>query len=258
MPVAELRSGLRQSLRWLNRRRSLVALVQAGREVLPGDRDFGDPMSTAGTSPAHVLGRRAWTLHGGRLSLLAELALAGLQVADWLGEDVRGVAAGEEQTILFTDLSGFSQWALAAGDDDAAALLRSTDAVITEVVDAHDGVLVKRLGDGAMAIFADCEPAVAAAFDAIVNVRELRVDSYQPVLRAGVHAGRPLRIGNDYVGVDVNIAARLCEAAPKGEVLISDQVRRRAAGSFGSSYAKDTHLRGVPPDVDVFLAHQRG
>jgi hypothetical protein len=29
--------GLRGGLRWLNRRRSLVALVQAAREVLPGD-----------------------------------------------------------------------------------------------------------------------------------------------------------------------------------------------------------------------------
>jgi adenylate cyclase len=258
MPVAELRSGVRHGLRWLNRRRSLVAVVQAAREVIPGDSGFGDPMSTTGTSPAHVLGRRAWTLQGGRLTLLAELALAGLQVADWLGEDVRGVAAAEEQTILFTDLSGFSQWALSTGDEDTATLLRSTDAVITEAVEGNEGVLVKRLGDGAMAIFADCGPAVGAAFEAIANVRELRVDSYLPVLRAGVHVGRPLRIGNDYVGVDVNIAARLCEAAPAGEVLISDQVRKRAGGSFSSSYAKDTHLRGVPPDVDVFLAHQPG
>jgi adenylate cyclase len=258
MPVAELRSGLRHGLRWLNRRRSLVALVQAAREVIPGDSGFGDPMSTTGTSPAHVLGRRARTLHGGRLSLLSEMALAGLQVADWLGEDVRGVAAAEEQTILFTDLSGFSPWALNAGDEEAAALLRNADAVITEVVESRDGVVVKRLGDGVMAIFADCEPAVAAAFEAIASVRRLRVDGYRPELRAGVHAGRPQRIGNDYVGVDVNIAARLCEAAPRGEVLVSDRVRRRAGDSLGASHAKDTHLRGVPPEVDVYLAHHSG
>jgi class 3 adenylate cyclase len=175
--------GLRGGLRWLNRRRSLVALVQAAREVLPGDSGFGDPMSTAGTSAAHALGRRAWTLQDGRFSLLGELALAGLQVADWLGEDIRGVASGEEQSILFVDLRGFSRWALSAGYRDVADLLRNADAVITEAVESREGVVVKRLGDGAMAIFADCEPAVDAAFEAISGVRRINIGSYRPVLR---------------------------------------------------------------------------
>jgi adenylate cyclase len=227
--------------------------VQATREVLPGDDSFGDPMSTAGTSPAHVLGRRAWTLQGGRWSLLAELALAGLQVADWLGEDVRGVAASEEQSILFTDLSGFSPWALGADTEEVADLLRKADAVITEAVETHDGVVVKRLGDGAMAIFGSCPPAVEAAFEAIAAVRRVRANGYRPMLRAGLHVGQPQRIGNDYVGVEVNIAARLCEAAPTGNVLISRDVRDRLEDHGLSTRPADTHLRGVPADIDPHL-----
>jgi hypothetical protein len=84
------RKGFQRGMRWLNRRRSLVSVVRAGRQVLPGDSDFGDPMSTVGTSPPRVLGRRAGALNQGRLSILAEISLAGLQVADWLGEDLRG------------------------------------------------------------------------------------------------------------------------------------------------------------------------
>jgi adenylate cyclase len=243
-------------MRWINQRRSLVAVVKAGRQVMPGDSHFGDPMSTSGTSPAHVLGRRAWTLSGGRWSLLAELALTGLQVADWLGEDVRGVAAADEQSILFADLRGFSPWALSAGDEEAASLLRRADAVITEVVETRDGVVVKRLGDGTMAIFADCEPALEAAFEAIAEVQGVRVDGYRPALRAGLHVGRPMRIGNDYVGVDVNIAARLCEAAPTGGVLISDEVRKRIPEEWHTTPATETRLRGVPPDISVHLVEE--
>jgi adenylate cyclase len=106
------RAAIRGGLRWLNRRRSAAALLQATRELLPGDPSFGDPMSTTGSSPAHVLGRRAWTLQEGRLTLLSELLLAALQVGDWLEADVRGVASAEEQSILFVDLNGFSRWAL--------------------------------------------------------------------------------------------------------------------------------------------------
>jgi adenylate cyclase len=245
-------TATRDALRWLNRRRSLVAVVGALRELAPGDSDFGDPMSTAGTSAAHALGRRAWALQGGRLNLLSELALAGLQIADWLGEDVRGISAGEEQSILFTDLRGFSQWALGARESEVVALIRGVDSAITEAVQAHDGVVIKRLGDGAMAIFAGCPDAIAAAFEAISSVAEITVDDYRAVLRAGLHVGRPQRIGSDYVGVDVNVAARLCEAAPAGRVLISGAVRERIGDSLPTAPAPGVHPRGVPRDVPIY------
>ncbi len=257
-PLDELRVGLRSSLGWLNRRRSLVALVQATRELLPGDSSFGDPMSTGGTSTAQALGRLAWRLQDGRFSLLGELAQAGLQVADWLGEDIRGVAAGDQQTILFVDLRGFSQWALRTPASDVAELLRRVDATVTEVVEARCGVVVKRLGDGAMAIFGDCEPAVETAFEAIKEVGTIRVRGYRPMLRVGIHRGQPYRIGQDYVGVDVNIAARLCEAAPAGGVLVSGQVRDELAGGrWSAAAATDIWLRGVPDDVSIYFARQR-
>ncbi len=81
-----------------------------------------------------------------------------------MGEDVRGISAADQQTILFVDLRGFSQWALRAEDTDVAELLRGVDAAVTEVVEARAGVVVKRLGDGAMAVFAECDSAVEAAF----------------------------------------------------------------------------------------------
>jgi adenylate cyclase len=253
-PLDEVRAGLRSSLRWLNRRRSLVTLVHATREVLPGDPSFGDPMSTAGTSTAHALGRLAWRLQDGRFNLFGELALAGLQVADWLGEDVRGVSASDQQTILFVDLRGFSQWALRADETDVADLLRRVDAAVTEVVEARAGIVVKRLGDGAMAVFSECESAAEAAFAAIDQVRWIRVGGYQPSLRAGIHRGRPYRIGQDYVGVDVNIAARLCEAAPAEAVLVSGQVREELADHWPAATATDIWLRGVPDDISIYLA----
>jgi adenylate cyclase len=255
--IGDFRTGVYEGLRWLNHRRSFVALIRAARELLPGDASFGDPMSTAGASASHLLGRRAWTLQDGRFSLLSEVMLAGLQLADWLEGDVRGVASGEEQSILFLDLRGFSKWALEAPRTDIAGLLRQVDAVVTEAVEAREGVVVKRLGDGAMAIFADCEPALKAAYEAIAEVRALCVNHYQPILRGGLHVGRPDRIGTDYVGLDVNIAARLCEAAPSHGVLISDAVFQRLAGRWPVSQAKDIELRGVPDEVAIHYAGPR-
>lgn len=42
-----------------------------------------------------------------------------------------------------------------------------------------------------------------------------------------MHWGSPRKLGGDYLGVDVNIAARVAEAAKAGEVLVSDALAER-------------------------------
>jgi len=243
-------------MRWGNRQPSLIATVRGVRHALPGDSHFGDPLSTTGMTAARVLGRRAWALTDGRFGVLAELSLAGLQIADWIGEDVRGLSASDGFTILFADLREFSAWALEVGDERANALLRNADAVITDAIEARGGVVVKRLGDGTMAIFPQCPEAIEAAFSAIEQVRRIDADGYRPQLRCGVHVGKPQRIGEDFIGVDVNIAARLCEAAPAGEVLVSEAVRERVQDGSLETRSTETRLRGVPADLPIFLAER--
>jgi adenylate cyclase len=254
VPINIAKSGLR----WFNRRRSLVQMVRAWRQVLPGDSSFGDPMSTVGVSPARVLGRRAGAINEGRLSLLAEVSLAGLQMADWLGELRGSVSTADELVIFFADLRGYSQWALETGDEHSVDVLRNVDALVTTCVEAHGGQVVKRLGDGSMAIFPDSKRALDAAFSAIEEVRSFSSDGYSPRLRAGVHCGSPTRIGDDFIGVDVNIAARLCEGAPEDQVLISEAVRKRVTRDGYDAEAADVRLRGVPPSLPLYRAIPSG
>jgi adenylate cyclase len=114
---------------------------------------------------------------------------------------------------------------------------------------------VKRLGDGVMAVFDEPGQAVDAALDASRAVGEIDLDGYRPELRGGIHFGRPRKLGNDYFGVDVNVAARVADAAGPGEVLISEAV----CDLIGDS---DVDLRrrwrfkakGAPSDLKVFSA----
>jgi class 3 adenylate cyclase len=68
-----------------------------------------------------------------------------------------------------------------------------------------------------------------------------------------MHIGRPRKLGGDYLGVDVNIAARLAEKAAPGELLVSD----RALADLDASALKIVrkrrfHVKGVPKDVQTF------
>jgi adenylate cyclase len=243
---------LRQGLGWLSTRRSLLQVIRAAREVLPGDPSFGDPISTTGSDPARVLARRAWSANESRWSALSELGLAVLQVAEWAGADLRPGPRDTEVAILFTDLVGFSSWALSAGDEASLEALRRIDATTSAVVEEHEGEVVKRLGDGMMAVFPDVGCALTAAEACLREVGKLRCDGYEPHMRAGLHFGTPQPIGIDYLGVDVNIAARLCEAARGDEVLISDAVRSRLDGRKGLRRPPRKTLDGVPKGLEIY------
>ena len=245
-------SELRRGLGWLSTRRSLLPAIQAMRELLPGDPSFGDPMSTTGNDPARVLARRAWAGNESPWSALSELGLAVLQVADWAGADLRPGQRDSEVAILFTDLVGFSSWALSVGDEDSLEALRRIDATISTLVEQHEGEVVKRLGDGTMAVFADAGCALLAAEACMGEIGKARCDGYEPQMRAGLHFGTPQPIGIDYLGVDVNIAARLCEAARGNEVLISDAVRSHLHRRTGLRRPPRRELDGVPKGLEIY------
>ena len=144
----------------------LLAAARGLRRRLPGDERFGDPLSTAGDAPFQLIARSVSSLRPERESVVKELGLAGLQVWQSLSESAGRGAGKDELALLFTDLVGFSSWALGAGDAAVLTLLREVGVVVEAAVVEHDGRIVKRLGDGLMATFLSVQDAVEAALDA--------------------------------------------------------------------------------------------
>ncbi len=65
-------------------------------------------------------------------------------------------------------------------------------------------------------------------------------------------------MGRDYLGTDVNIAARVAEAAGPGEVLISDVVADRLEGDAVTLKKRwRFSAKGAPRDLAVFTARAR-
>jgi len=230
----------------------LLRMADRLRRRLPGDDRFGDPISVAGSSPAEVVGRQVQVLSSERPSVARELGLGALQVWQSLSETAGRGRGDREIAMLFTDLVGFSSWALKAGDDPAVHLLREVGVVVEGAIAEHRGTLVKRLGDGLMAVFSNPEAAVRAGLDAQDGLQTVEVDGYRPRLRAGVHVGRPRHIGGDYLGVDVNVAARVADQASAGELLVSAiVVDRLEADRYQVGRAKRLRAAGAPKDLRV-------
>jgi adenylate cyclase len=239
-------------LRQANRNPAWVRSIRNARLLLPGDENFGDALSTAGDRPSDVIGRYL-AERGSGGTAAHEVGLAAIQVWQALSKKTGRGGGTVEATILFTDLVGFSDWVLEAGDELALELLRAVAGVVEPAIAREQGHLVKRLGDGHMAVFADGRCGVDAALAIQAGMAAVEVGGHRPQLRAGLHLGRPRKLGSDYLGTDVNIAARVGAAAGPGEVLVSDALLA-AIDTDGLKVKRRRGFRakGAPRDLDVF------
>jgi class 3 adenylate cyclase len=156
----------------------------------------------------------------------------------------------------------FSTWSLHAGDDATLTLLRRVARAIEPPLLDAGGHIVKRMGDGTMAVFSDPLVAVGAVLEAKRALNAVEVDGYKPRMRVGIHTGRPQRLAADWLGVDVNVAARVMERATRGGVMVSgttlDCLNQEDLDALGVA-AKRVHrpvfaakTPGLPPDLAIY------
>ncbi len=245
----------------------MIGVVRRARKALPGDSEFGDPLSTAGEGGPQAAARAADRLMGDRSAASREVGLGALQVWQALTERVSRRPANAEVTLVFTDLVGFSTWALRAGDDATLTLLRRAAQAIEPPLLEAGGHIVKRMGDGTMAVFRDPLVAVGAVLSAQEALETVRVGDYTPRMRAGVHTGRPQRLASDWLGVDVNIAARVMERATRGGIVVSatalDQISPTELEALGAVAKRvrrpvfGQKQTGVPPELSMYRLEPR-
>ena len=221
-----------------------------------GDDEFVDLLSTARGRPADRAARQLVAFRGAEPGVLGELGMTALQAWQRLAESQDRGRGRVDVAILFTDLVGFSSWALEAGDRAAIELLREFVAAVEPPILEQRGEVVKRLGDGLMGAFWDSSSAVAAAFAAQERTAAIEIQGYRPQLRTGIHLGRPRKLGGDYFGVDVNIAARLAEAAKPGEILVSDPTLAGLDDDAVIAKGRRFRAKGAPSDLAVHVIGQ--
>jgi adenylate cyclase len=160
--------------------------------------------------------------------------------------------AQRELSVGFADLVGFTSASerLSALEvaELASRLLRAAEAVLVP----HGVRIVKSIGDAVMFTARDPATACRAACDLIGAAKQ---DGQLPAVRAGIAHGPVLRAYADYFGRTVNMAARLCDVAGPGEVLLHapDGVSREALNNAGLSIesSREVTLKGIERRVPV-------
>src|SRR6266542_2088011 len=128
-------------------------------------------------------------------------------------------------TFLFTDIEGSTRLLQELGDRYAAVRDEHAE-IVRRAIAEGDGVEVSTVGDSFFAVFRSPAGAVRAA---VVAQRGLAAHDWSPPLavrvRMGLHTGEGIPGGDSYVGIDVNRASRIADAAHGGQVIVSDATR---------------------------------
>jgi class 3 adenylate cyclase len=134
-------------------------------------------------------------------------------------------------TLLFTDLKSSTELYSELGDIRAYELVKEHFSLLTEVVDANGGAVVKTIGDAVMASFDTPRDGLAAAMamnGAIADLHEKFALARKVGIKIGLHAGPAVAVSQnerlDYFGQAVNIAARVQNLADTGEIWITDAI----------------------------------
>ena len=123
--------------------------------------------------------------------------------------------------ILAADVVGYSRLMGADEAGTLAALKRHREAIFDPAVAAHNGRIVKLIGDGVIAEFGSVVDAVSCALSVQRSSATTpdKSASQTIVLRIGINLGDVIIEGDDIYGDGVNIAARLEPLAEPGGIL---------------------------------------
>jgi len=174
-------------------------------------------------------------------------------ILDEVEEFLTGARRGQEPdrvlaTVMFTDIVGATERAVALGDRRWRDLLDSHHTVIREQLTRFRGREIDTAGDGFLAAFDGPARGVRCAGAIVREMRRLGLE-----IRAGLHTGECEILGDKLSGIAVHTGARVASLAGAGEVLVSGTVKDLVAGSGIAFEDRGVQvLKGLPGEWHLY------
>ena len=189
--------------------------------------------------------------------------------AQWL----RSLNQRREVTLLFSDINDFSSHCERESPEQIASWLNEHYQELTRIFFAHQGTVIRFVGDQFMVLFGSPKQIAAPERQAVLAALavQARVSQMHPFHRVkiAVHCGSMLLavLGNEQkreytaIGDEANVAARiqnLCKELDQ-PILVSQAVQSRLESEFAFEFQGSHQLKGRTDPVGVYsLAKGKG
>jgi class 3 adenylate cyclase len=164
-------------------------------------------------------------------------------------------------TLLLTDIEGSTLLVQDLGKTYPSVLDR-VRTMIRDAVGSHHGYEVDSRADEFFAVFADAGDGVAAAIEIQRAMQEVKwPGGYRVQVRIGLNSGSPAVTDTGYVGLPVNVMARVCNAGHGGQILLTNATREEL-GMLGEGIELESlgafRLQGLPESQTLYQVRAPG
>lgn len=181
------------------------------------------------------------------------------------GKNFKGVK--KNVTVLFSDVRSFSAIAERLDPEEIVKVINIYFDLQTQIIERHNGIVDKFMGDQIMAIFQGknmADNALRASVEIQRQIRTLnqkRNSGNEVTLEMGIginngsaimgNMGSANRMDYTVIGDVVNVAARLCASAKAGQIVTSYEVAKKVNGTYPTSRLKSVSVKGRVKSIDV-------
>jgi len=162
-----------------------------------------------------------------------------------------------ELAILFADVVGSTKLYEALGDEKAREMVGICVEVMRNATEAHQGSVIKTMGDEIMATFPNADEALNAARQmqhTITLHPALKVEGSHVAIRIGCHFGPVVLESRDVFGATVHTANRMTSQAKAGQIITTATTVERLSPEWRASVRQIdvATLKGRSHEVALF------
>ncbi|MGQ9616410.1 MAG: adenylate/guanylate cyclase domain-containing protein [Spirochaetota bacterium] len=158
-------------------------------------------------------------------------------------------------TVFFIDMVGYTEKSIRSDATKLLKLIKAFEENVLPTIDSYNGHIVKKLGDGILAVFKHPVNAAIAALEIQGKIGEYNrytVNSDKFQVRIGMHSGDVLWKDDDIFGDVVNIASRIETSAAPGEILITEDTYSEIRDCVICDPRGELQVKGIERPIHVF------
>ncbi len=162
-------------------------------------------------------------------------------------------------TVFFTDIVSYTEKSSRADASSLMKLIQAFEEITLPTIARLKGTLIKKMGDGLLAVFKHPLNAAISALEIQRKIREYnqyRMEEERFNVRVGLNTGLVIRKDSDIYGDTVNVASRMETSANPGDILLTQDTYEEIKEYVRCTRLGDIQVKGKSDAITTYSAEE--
>ncbi len=162
-------------------------------------------------------------------------------------------------TVFFIDIVSYTEKSATSDTSTLIKLIQAFEQIAIPAITDYKGNLVKKMGDGLLAIFKHPLSAALAALSIQKKIQEYnqyKVEEEKFNVRIGLNTGLVIRKGGDVYGDTVNISSRMETSADPGDILLTQSTYDEIKEYIRCTQLGNIQVKGKEEAITAYSAEE--